>query len=249
MKIIKYKKIRNKYRVYLDNEETIDLYENIILKYDLLIKKEIKDIESIKKDNYKEEAYELSLNYINKKMRTTKEIRNYLFKKEYSNDIIEETIKKLKKINLLNDELYIKSYINDRINLSNDGPHKISNYLIHNGMDEGLVLKYIDSIDKKELKEKLDNLIDKKSKTIKNCSGNVKKFKITNYFINIGYDKYMIEDILSNKDFNSDGGKKEYNKLYNKYSKKYSGYELENIIRQKLYQKGYDYNEIKKNID
>ena len=32
MKIIKYKKIKNKYRVYLDNEE-VDLYENIILKY------------------------------------------------------------------------------------------------------------------------------------------------------------------------------------------------------------------------
>lgn len=249
MKIIKYKKIRNKYRVYLDNNDSIDLYENIILKYDLLIKKEIKDINSIKKDNYREEAYELSLNYINKKMRTTKEIRNYLLKKEYPSNIVEDTINKLKKINLLNDELYIKSYINDRINLSNDGPHKIANYLIHNGMDESLVIKYIDNIDKNNLKEKLENLIDKKSKTIKNCSGNVKKYKITNYFLNLGYDKYMIEDILSNKNFNSLGGEKEYNKLYNKYSKKYSGYELENIIKQKLYQKGYDYNEIKKNID
>ena len=249
MKIVKYKKIRNKYRVYLDNEETIDLYENIILKYDLLIKKEIKDIKSIKKDNYKEEVYELSLNYINKKMRTTKEIKSYLLKKDFSKDIIEETINKLKKLNLLNDELYIRSYINDKLNLSNDGPYKISNYLIHNDMDESLVFKYIDNIDKKYLKEKLENLVEKKSKTIKNCSGNVKKFKIINYFINLGYDKYMIEDVISNMDFNTDNGEKEYNKLYNKYSKKYTGYELENIIRQKLFQKGFDYNEIKKSID
>ena len=55
----------------------------------LLLKKEIKDINSIKKDNYKEEAYESSLNYINKKMRTTKEIINYLSKKEYSKEITE----------------------------------------------------------------------------------------------------------------------------------------------------------------
>lgn len=249
MKIIKYKKIRNKYRVYLDNEDTIDLYENIILKHDLLLKKEIKNIDIIKEDNDREEAYELSLNYINKKMRTTKEINTYLSKKEYSKDIIDKTITRLKDINLLNDELYIKSYINDRLNLSNDGPNKISNYLVHNGMKEELVNKYIDNIDKNELKEKLDNLVDKKAKTIKNCSGNVKKYKITNYFINLGYDKYMIEDILSKKEFTSEGGEKEYNKLYNKYSKKYSGYELENILRQKLYQKGYDYNEIKKSIN
>ena len=31
---------------------------------------------------------------------------------------------------------------------------------------------------------------------------------------------------------------KEYQKLYNKLSKKYEGYELENKIKQKLYQKG-----------
>ena len=43
LKIIKYKKIRNKYRVYFDNDNTIDLYENIILKYNLLLKKEIND--------------------------------------------------------------------------------------------------------------------------------------------------------------------------------------------------------------
>ena len=30
---------------------------------------------------------------------------------------------------------------------------------------------------------------------------------------------------------------------------KYDNYELENILRNKLYQKGYDLNEIKKNID
>ena len=59
----------------------------------------------------------------------------------------------------------------------------------------------------------------------------------------------MIEDILNTKKLNNNGGEKEYTKLYNKYSKKYSGYELENIIRQKLYQKGFDINEIKKNID
>ena len=31
MKIIKYKKIRNKYRVYFDNDITVDLYERVII--------------------------------------------------------------------------------------------------------------------------------------------------------------------------------------------------------------------------
>ena len=60
----------------------------------------------------------------------------------------------------------------------------------------------------------------------------------------------MIEEVLSNKDVdNNEEGVKLYNKLYNKYSKKYQGYELENLLRQKMYQKGFDLSEIKKNID
>jgi len=251
LKIVKYKKIKNKYKVYLDNDDTLDLYENIILKYNLLLKKEItdKNIDIIKEDNNKEEAYEKALNYINIKMRSTKEIYNYLKKKEYSNILIDEIIEKLKKSNFLNDELYIKSYINDKINLSIDGPIKIKNYLIHQNLDETIIDKYIYDIDNKLLRNKLDTLINKKIKTIKNASGNVLKYKVLNYFINLGYDKYMIEDTLSSKNLKNDGGEKEYNKLFNKYSKKLSGYELENTIRQKLYQKGYDYNEIKKSID
>lgn len=251
MKIIKYKKIRNKYRVYLDNDETIDLYENIILKYELLIKKNVDSslLNKIRKDNDKENAYEISLNYISIKMRTKKEINKYLTKKNYDKSLIEDTIKRLEKNNLLNDELYIKSYISDKVNLSNDGPYKIKRYLLDNDLNEDLVNKYIHEIDEESLKEKLDRLIDKKIKTIKNCSGNVLKFKVMNYFINLGYDKKLIEDILSNKEIRNDGGEKEYQKLYNKYSKKYEGYELERIISQKLYQKGYDYNQIKKNIN
>ena len=37
-------------------------------------------------------------------------------------------------------------------------------------------------------------------------------------------------------------------KLLKKYSNKYSDYELENIIRQKLYVKGFKYDEIKKQM-
>ena len=151
MKIVKYKKCRNKYNVYFDDGNYIGLYEDIILKYSLLLKKEItdKDLESIKLDNTKEEIY-----------------------------------------------------------------------------------------------NKLDRLIDKKIKTTKNCSGNILKQKVINYFINEGYNYSDIEKVIDNKDLNVGDAKKEYEKLYNRYSKKYSGYELDMIIKQKLYQKGYNYDKI-----
>lgn len=252
MKILKYKKIKNKYKVYFDNDSSIDLYENTILNNNLLLKKDISesDLDKIKKDNEKEEIYERSLKYINIKMRSKEEIKKYLSKYKYNNSSIEYVIKKLENSKIINDELYIKAYIYDKINLSNDGPNKIKYYLLSEKMDENLINNYIDEIDEEVVKNKLNRLIDKKIKSIKNCSGNVLKQKITMYFINLGYSKEMIEEVLSNKDVdNNEEGVKLYNKLYNKYSKKYQGYELENFLRQKMYQKGFDLSEIKKNID
>ena len=246
MKIVKYKKCRNKYNVYFDDGNYVSLYEDIILKYSLLLKKEIteKELESIKLDNIKEEIYEVALKYISIKMRSRKEIETYLKKKEYSSSDISNTIERLEKNGFINDEMYAKAFINDKFNLSNSGPNKIKKELLKQGIKEDIIDNYIYSINEEELVNKLDRLVDKKIKTIKNCSGNVLKQKLINYFMNEGYYLKDIERILENKDFNTGNVKKEYDKLYNKYSKKYSGYELDMVIKQKLYQKGYNYNDI-----
>ena len=246
MKVIKYKKCKNKYKVYFDDNSTLDLYENVILKHDLLLKKDIDDkkLELIKKDNETEEIYDVAIKYYSIKMRTKNELKVYLEKKNYSNNDINNTIDRLIKEGIINDDRYAKAYVNDRFSLSTSGPNKIRNELLKNGIDENIINEYIDNIDMEEIELKLDKLIDKKIKTTKNYSGNVLKYKLLNYFINEGYNKYDIERILDNKNLNSGDVKKEYDKLYNKYSKKYSGYELENIIKQKLYQKGYNYDKM-----
>ena len=250
MKIIKYKKIRNKYRVYLDNETNIDLYENVILKNDLLLKKEIIDMDKIEKDNKEEELLDISIKYIGTKLRTIDELEKYLKKKNYSDDNIKKIIDILKNRGLLNDELYIKSYINDRFNLSSDGPTKIKNDLLNMNLNEEIIIKYLSDIENNEIYEKLDRLITKKINLNNNYSGDVLKNKIYSYFISLGYDKDMILDILNNKNLtNIDKGIKEYEKLLSKYKNKYKDYALENIIRQKLYLKGYSLDEIKKSID
>jgi len=248
MKVLKYKKIKNKYKVYFDNNLTIDLYEDTILKYNLLLKKDIDDktLDDMIAFNNKEEIYFNTLKYINIKIRSKEEIYKYLEKKNYDIKDINEIISRLEKENIINDEVYIRSYIHDRFNLSSEGPLKIKYSL--NNMDNNLVEKYISEISEEDIINKLDKLVDKKIKSIKNYSGNVLKMKILNYFSNLGYSKEDVEKVLSTKNIKNDNGIKEYNKLYNKYSKKYEGYELEKIIASKLYSKGYDINEIKKDI-
>lgn len=252
LKIIKYKKIKNKYRVFFEDESFIDLYDDVILRHSLLLKKRAdeNELEIIKEENKKEDLYYICIKYISIKMRSKNEIISYLKRKEYSNDDIDMVIKKLEDNNMINDEEYVKAFIVDKFNLTSYGPNKIKRDLINEEFDILLVDKYIDNISKEDLYNKLDKLIDKKILSLKKYSGEILKYKIMTYFINLGYDKSIIEQVLSNKNLtNNDQGMKEYEKLYNKYSKKYEGYELENILKQKLYQKGFDYNEIKRNIN
>lgn len=71
MKILKFKKqSKDKYKLYLDNNSDITLYEDVIIKNNLLITKEISDelLEALKKQNNDMNAYTLALGYISVKI-------------------------------------------------------------------------------------------------------------------------------------------------------------------------------------
>ena len=71
-----------------------------------------------------------------------------------------------------------------------------------------------------------------------------------NNFINKGYKKDMIIDVLDNISINdSNSIDIEYKKLYNKLSKKYSDSELKYKLKNSLYQKGYKLDDINKVIE
>lgn len=242
MKIEKYKKMsRGRYKVFFSDNLNIIFYEDIILKHNLLLKKEISEdeLDKIVLDNNEYSAYDMALEYISRKLRCEKEIREYLNKKNIDNKSIEDVIKRLKNNNLLDEITYIKAFTYDKFNLNNYGPNKIKKELNNLGFDSSLINDNV-LIDQNEINDKLEKLIDKKIRTMKNYSGNILKNKIIYYFYEQGYSKEDITNILNNKDLNSkDSYDREYEKLYRKYSKKYSGDELERFIKNKLYQKGF----------
>ena len=244
MQIIKFKKIgKSKYKLCFENTELI-LHENLILKYNLLSKRNLnsKEIEILLKENAFYDSYDYALRLLSIKLRTKKELETLLDKKNYDKSIVNKVIDKILEEGYINDNKYIELYINDRINLSTDGPFKIKNNLLKNELDINYIDKVLESINNEVWKNKIEKIIDKKSKSNKN-SKYIFKNKITNYLINLGYEKSMIYEILSKQNFNDNNNyQKEIEKAKKKYSKKYSGYELELMIKKHLYSKGYTYN-------
>lgn len=248
MKILKYKKKTNgKYSIFLDDGREFVYYEDIILKFDLLLKKEIteEDLLKIHDANLEYDVYYVALNSIKSRYKSIYELRGYLLKKEYPYEMIEKAINKLIEQKYVDDRSFAKSYIYTQMTTSSHGPLRIKKDLLDKKVSEEFIDDEMVIYDEELQTEKIKKLIERGMKSNHTRGGLVLKQKIINDLKTQGYEYDLINKIISSYTFENDKNlaKKEYDKLYRKYSRKYEGYELKNIIREKMFQKGLVYEE------
>lgn len=246
MKIIKYRKgSSGLYKVELDDGRVLSLYEDVILKYELLLKKEVfeSEIYEIENTNREYEVYYVALKSIKSRFKSSYDIKEMLLKKEYPIDMIDKTIEKLVKQGYLNDRSFAKSYINNQIVTTTKGPNKIKKELLEHRVDNNIIDEELVVFDEEIQLEKIEKVASRLFRSNHTRGGMVLKKKIVNDLLMMGYDSYLINKVINEFDFSNDKDfvKKEYDKLYKRLSKKYSGKELEYKIKEKLYQKGLYY--------
>ena len=248
-KIIKFKKSKgNTYILYFDST-SITLYDDIITKYELIRKKEISDeeLESIEKENHKLAAYYKALAYINIKVRSEKEVKEYLKKQGFLEQTISYTIQILKEKKYIDESRYIELYIEDSIRLKLDGPEKIKRNLVQLGLPNEKIENYLQEINPCIWEDKIRKIISKKNRTKHSESGVVWKRKIESYLYHNGYSKEMMEPMISDLQSQDDDStlEREIQKWLKKYLQKYRKEEAYLRVKQKLIGKGYQ----KENIE
>ena len=242
MKILKYKKgKKNEYKILTDEKEYV-LYDDIIIKYELLLKKEIskKEWDTILKENNTLKSYYEGLKAINTKLRSEKELRDILKKKGHQSSEIDYALKRLNEEGYLNHKMYIEAYIHDALTLNVVGEAKILKDLENLGFHNKEIKEELDKIDKSIYNEKIKKYIDKKLKANKKSANEFIK-KITLDLINKGFNKEDITRYLNTLEIedNEEEIAKIINKLYNKYINKYDLYTTKMKIKAYLYSKGY----------
>lgn len=193
MKIIKYeKKGNNQYKIYLENNQFINLYENVILKNNLLYKKEIDEklLKKIDIDNNEEDIYNKCVKYISVRIRSKYEIEEYLKRKEIDFMVIEKIVLKLEENNLLNDLEFARAYIHDKLYLTTMGPYKIEQELKKHRIGTDIIQMYLYNIDDEIIDDKINKQIVKLMKSNKKKQ-NVRN-KIYLNLLNLGYSNEMI---------------------------------------------------------
>jgi len=247
MKIEKLKKLKNgKYKLELDNGESLVTYDDIIIKNMLFNGKNLDNriLSEISINNNYYEIYYKVVKMISSKWRSKKEIIDYLTKNEVDQKLQERVIKELEKNGLLNDYRFATSYANDAISLRKNGEYKIADDLRNFGIAEEIIEEVISKLDYTLIEENLVSIITKRNNLNRTNSLYQLKSKLNNELVRLGYDSSLVNKKLNLLLKENDAVyQKEYDRLYKKYSKKYSGNELNYKIKQVLYQKGFNYHE------
>ena len=204
MRIEKYELTKkNIYNVYLSNGEVLELNGKVITDNELLIKKDIDNelYDKLKRDNTICILVDTSVKYIDRRLRSINELRDYLKNKEEDTIIIEEVIDKLIDSKYLDDDRFTKAFIKDKLNFTNWGDYKIKNELKRLGVNEEIIYNNISNIDDNIYYERINKIIDKDISTHKKYSGIKLKNKIYNHLLTLGYSKEKVISIINNYNF------------------------------------------------
>lgn len=200
MKIEKYEKIGTlKYRLYLDNGEVIDTYDDVILENELLLKKELDNYlyQKILIETSTQEYYNSCIKYISIRLRATKEIDDYLKKKQVVAEDREKIIQKLLTKGLLNDEYFTECFIRDKLRFTNMGEYRIINELKKLNISSSIIEKYHDLMSREVMQEKIISRIEKQIKTNRKLDNYKLRNKIYTTLLREGYDNSQIVNILN----------------------------------------------------
>ncbi len=247
-KIQTLKKLKNKVKVCFDNGETLDINNDVYPNFYLYVGKDVskKELEAIKKANDGIDYLRYALKLRQKSLYSEYKMREKLYDKGASKEIVDYIIKRLKNMDLIDDEAFIEDHI-EYYNSLNYGKNKIKNKLKEKGIFEERIEKihFSNQVERKKAK----NLLPKLEKKYDKYNLKQKKQHIYQSYLSLGFDNdiamEMLEDIKeANPKEENKKLEKDFDKIYTKYKKKYSKKEIRAKLIAYLASKGYKINDV-----
>lgn len=252
-------KNKDRYNIFMDSgrgeEYAFSVDESVLIKYglkkgmevDQLALTEIAYADDIRK------SYNLSIHYLSMRMRSEKEVRDYLKQKDMEPPAIDEVIHKLTEQKYLDDEQFAIAFVRTQINTTDKGINVIRNELKEKGISDSLI-----QLSLKEFKTDLQI-----SKAIKLCEKGIKKYqkdserilkqKLEQMLVRKGYPFDIISIAIEEVEFDGDVDHEmdavrfQGEKAHRKYES-LSGFEYQQKMKQFLFRKGFNMDVIEKFI-
>jgi regulatory protein len=226
--------------------------EDVLIKYQMKKGMELDEftqIEILYQDTVRK-AFGTAIQYLAIRMRSEKEVRDYLKQKEIEESVIQEVVHRLYNLKYLNDEEFALAYVRTQINTNDKGPNIVRLELIEKGINESIIKKVLTEFTYDLQLSKVIQLCQKAQKKQRKDSTYMFEQKLKQALSRKGYSFSIIEEAMIemsssflNVDIELEAIKKQGEKAIRKY-----GNDL-NKIKQFLYGKGFGIDQIEEYLN
>lgn len=181
-KIERQKRNKSRFSIFVDEKYAFSVGEDVFARFVLHTDQELTSAERAEIENAELESSvkKIALRYRSYRPRSTKEIRDYLYKKGFDEKNIERALSYLQENKLLNDAEFARMLCRDRLTLKPVGKATMKQLLLKKGIDKTIIDEIVPEF---YTAEKESNLAlkeaERKYKKIKALSTLAKKKKFT----------------------------------------------------------------------
>ncbi|WFT75907.1 recombination regulator RecX [Halobacillus naozhouensis] len=255
------KKSKNRYNIFLDHGQGeaygFSVDEELLVKFHLRKSMEIDEsmiAALIQKDTI-HKTYTLAIHYLSYRMRSEKEIRDYLVKKEADDEQIDEVMNRLREEKLVDDQEFANSLVRTRVQTSSKGPLLVKKELIEKGVSASGAEEALQFFPFDKAVEKALKFAEKKAASEKKKSQRQLIQTIQQNLMQKGFQSDVIKEVFEQLP-EEEGEDTEWEaivyqgeKLLKKFERKAEGYELKQKIKTGLYRKGFSFDLIERFIE
>lgn len=204
------------------------------------------DLHALKSRDSINRSYNMALHYLSYRMRATKEVKDYLIKKEVDPEHIDEIIQRLTHVKLLDDQAFSEAYVLTKKQTTSKGPRVIKQELFRKGIDQHVVDKAMDLYTQEEQVDMITQLIEKENNKQTKTSQKIVQQKLKQRLMQKGYASDAISIAFEGVEIEKDDDEEweacvyQGEKILKRHERKHSGYMLKQKVKANLYQKGFD---------
>lgn len=251
-KITTQQKTQDRFNIFMDygkgkgEEFAFSVDSDVLIKFQLKKGMELDDFSFVEiqyQDDIRK-AYNKAIHYLARRMRSEKEIKDYLVLKEIDEPVINEILHRLTAQKYINDEEFALAYVRTQANTTDKGPNVIKMELKEKGIIEGILNQALKEYPLEQQIEKATKISSKFYEKNTKESLKIQKQKLENLLLRKGYSYEVINiavnDVSINNEDDEERGAIRFQgeKAHRKYSK-FSGFEYEQKMKQALYRKGF----------
>ncbi|MFD1360720.1 recombination regulator RecX [Lentibacillus salinarum] len=255
------KKHNDRYNIFLDDGKGerygFSVDEAVLIEYRLRKQMDLDEatIDALIRQDTRHKNYTLAINFLSYRMRTKKEINDYLVQKEVDEEQITHIMNKLSTEGLIDDRQFADTFVRTRLNTSSKGPKLVEQELRQKGVD-GILAGEAVAVYTFDIQfEKAMKLAEKKL-----TAGPVKAFRqkiqqLQGTLMQKGFSGDVVQAVTAElQDHQDDDTEwealvKQGEKLLRKHQQKLSGIKLEQKLKEALYRKGFTIDLINRFLD